>query len=119
MTSSKWRGRFVRERLDGLLDAPRSGAPHTIDDALVEAVVARTLESKPLGATHWSTRSMAREMGMTQNAVLRIWHAFGLQPHRQETFKLSTNPMFIDKVRDIVALYLTPSLKAMALCVDE
>lgn len=118
-TVSKWRGRFVRERLDGLLDAPRSGAPRSIDDARVEAVVARTLESKPLGATHWSTRSMAREMGMTQNAVLRIWHAFGLQPHRQETFKLSTDPMFIDKVRDIVALYLNPPLKAMVLCVDE
>lgn len=118
-TVSKWRGRFVRERLDGLLDAPRSGAPRSIDDARVEAVVARTLESKPRGATHWSTRSMAREMGMTQNAVLRIWHAFGLQPHRQETFKLSTDPMFIDKVRDIVALYLNPPLKAMVLCVDE
>ena len=118
-TVSKWRGRFVQERLDSLLDAPRSGAPRTIDDARVEAVVARTLESKPLGATHWSTRSMAREMGMTQNAVLRIWHAFGLQPHRQETFKLSTDPMFIDKVRDIVGLYLDPPVKAMVLCVDE
>lgn len=82
-TVSKWHGRFVQERLDGLWDAPRSGAPRTIDDARVEAVVAHTLESKPLGATHWSTRSMAREMGMTQNAVLRIWHAFGLQPHRR------------------------------------
>ncbi len=84
---SKWRGRFVRDRLDGLLDAPRSGATRTIDDARVEAVVVRTLESKPVGATQWSTRLMAREMGMTQNASLRIWHAFGLQPHRQETFK--------------------------------
>ena len=109
----------MRERLDGLLNAPRSGAPRSIDDVRVEAVVAGTLESKPCGATHWSTRSMAREMGMTQNAVLRIWHAFGLQPHRQETFKLSTDPMFIDKVRDIVALYLNPPLKAMVLCVDE
>lgn len=118
-TVSKWRGRFVRERLDGLLDAPRSGAPRTIDDARVEAVVTRTLESKPVGSTQWSTRLMAREMGMTQNAVLRIWHAFGLQPHRQETFKLSADPMFVDKVRDIVGLYLNPPLMGMVLCVDE
>jgi transposase len=118
-TVSKWRGRFVRDRLDGLLDAPRSGAPRTIDDARVEAVVSRTLESKPAGSTHWSTRLMAREMGMTQNAVFRIWQAFGLQPHRQETFKLSTDPMFIEKVRDIVGLYLDPPLMAMVLCVDE
>lgn len=118
-TVSKWRGRFVRERLDGLLDAPRSGAPRTIDDARVEAVVRRTLETKPAGATQWSTRLMAREMGMTQNAILRIWHAFGLQPHRQETFKLSADPMFVDKVRDIVGLYLNPPLMGMVLCVDE
>jgi len=118
-TVSKWRGRFVRDRLDGLLDAPRSGAPRTIDDARVEAVVARTLESRPAGATQWSTRLMAREMGMTQNAILRIWHAFGLQPHRQETFKLSADPMFVDKVRDIVGLYLDPPLMGMVLCVDE
>ena len=118
-TVSKWRGRFVGLRLEGLLDAPRSGAPRTIDDARVEAVVAKTLESVPKGATHWSTRLMARETGMTQNAILRIWHAFGLQPHRQETFKLSTDPMFIEKVRDIVGLYMNPPLKAMVLCVDE
>jgi transposase len=118
-TVSKWRGRFVAFRLEGLLDAPRSGAPRTIDDARVEAVVAKTLESVPKGATHWSTRLMARDTGMTQNAILRIWHAFGLQPHRQETFKLSTDPMFIEKVRDIVGLYMNPPLKAMVLCVDE
>lgn len=118
-TVSKWRGRFVRERIDGLLDAPRSGAPRTIDDARVEAVVTRTLESKPQGATQWSTRLMAREMGMTQNAILRIWHAFGLQPHRQETFKLSADPMFVDKVRDIVGLCLNPPLIGMVLCMDE
>jgi transposase len=118
-TVSKWRGRFVRQRLDGLVDAPRTGAPRTIDDARVEAVVAKTLESVPAGATHWSTRLMARDMGMTQNAILRIWHAFGLQPHRQETFKLSTDPMFVEKVRDIVGLYMNPPLMAMVLCVDE
>jgi transposase len=118
-TVSKWRGRFVRFRREGLLDAPRTGAPRTIDDARVEAVVVKTLESVPKGATHWSTRLMARETGMTQNAILRIWHAFGLQPHRQETFKLSTDPMFVEKVRDIVGLYMNPPLKAMVLCVDE
>jgi transposase len=118
-TVSKWRGRFVKFRREGLLDAPRTGAPRTIDDSRVEAVVVKTLESVPKGATHWSTRLMARETGMTQNAILRIWHAFGLQPHRQETFKLSTDPMFVDKVRDIVGLYMNPPLKAMVLCVDE
>jgi transposase len=118
-TVSKWRARFVEQRLDGLLDAPRSGAPRTIDDARVDAVIARTLESLPAAATHWSTRSMAREMGLSQTAVSRIWHAFGLQPHRQETFKLSTDPLFVDKVGDIVGLYLDPPLKAMVLCVDE
>lgn len=118
-TVSKWRARFVEHRLDGLLDAPRPGAPRTIDDARVDAVIAKTLESKPQGATHWSTRTMAHETGMTQTAVSRIWRAFGLQPHRQETFKLSSDPMFVEKVRDIVGLYLAPPLKAMVLCVDE
>ena len=118
-TVSKWRGRFVKYRRDGLLDAPRSGAPRSIEDERVEAVIAKTLESVPKGATHWSTRLMARDMGMTQNAILRIWHAFGLQPHRQETFKLSTDPLFVEKVREIVGLYLNPPLKAMVLCVDE
>ena len=118
-TVSKWRARFVIHRLDGLLDAPRPGAPRTIDDARVDAVIAKTLESVPVGATHWSTRTMAREMRLSQTAVTRIWRAFGLQPHRQETFKLSSDPMFVDKVRDIVGLYLDPPLKAMVLCVDE
>jgi len=118
-TVGKWRARYIAQRLDGLLDASRSGAPRSIDDARVDAVIARTLESVPAGATHWSTRSMAREMGLTQTAVSRIWRAFGLQPHRQDTFKLSTDPMFVDKVRDIVGLYLDPPLKAMVLCVDE
>lgn len=118
-TVSKWRNRFAVDRVDGLLDAPRSGAPRTIDDARVDAVIAKTLETVPKNATHWSTRSMAREMGLSQTAVSRIWRAFGLQPHRQETFKLSTDPLFVDKVRDIVGLYLDPPVKAMVLCVDE
>jgi transposase len=118
-TVSKWRARFVEHRLDGLLDAPRPGAPRTIDDARVDAVIAKTLESVPAGATHWSTRSMAREAGLSQTAVSRIWRAFGLQPHRQETFKLSSDPLFVEKVRDIVGLYLDPPMKAMVLCVDE
>jgi transposase len=118
-TVSKWRARFVEQRLDGLLDAPRPGAPRSIDDARVDAVIAKTLESVPAGATHWSTRTMAREMNVSQTAVSRIWRAFGLQPHRQETFKLSSDPLFVEKVRDIVGLYLDPPLKAMVLCVDE
>lgn len=118
-TVSKWRARFIEHRLDGLLDAPRVGAPRTIDDTRVDAVIAKTLESVPKAATHWSTRTMAREMGMTQTTVSRIWRAFGLQPHRQETFKLSKDPLFVEKVRDIVGLYLDPPVKAMVLCVDE
>ena len=118
-TVSKWRARYVDHRLDGLLDAPRPGAPRTIDDARVDAVIAKTLESVPAGATHWSTRSMAREAGLSQTAISRIWRAFGLQPHRQETFKLSSDPLFVEKVRDIVGLYLDPPIKAMVLCVDE
>ena len=107
------------DRLDGLLDAPRPGAPRTIDDARVDAVIAKTLETVPKNATHWSTRNVARETGLSQTAVSRIWRAFGLQPHRQETFKLSTDPLFVDKVRDIVGLYLAPPTKALVLCVDE
>ena len=118
-TVSKWRARFVEHRFDGLLDAPRPGAPRTIDDTRVDAVIAKTLESVPAGATHWSTRSMARDAGLSQTAVSRIWRAFGLQPQRQETFKLSSDPLFVEKVRDIVGLYLDPPLKAMVLCVDE
>ena len=113
-TVSKWRARFVEQRLDGLLDAPRPGAPRSIDDARVDAVIAKTLESVPQGATHLSTRTMARGMDLSQTAVSRIWRAFGLQPHRQETFKLSSDPLFVEKVRDIVGLY-----PAMVLCVDE
>jgi transposase len=118
-TVCKWRARYLAARLDGLLDAPRSGAPRTIDDARIDGVIAKTLETVPAAATHWSTRSMAREAGLSQTAVSRIWRAFGLQPHRQETFKLSTDPLFVEKVRDIVGLYLDPPLKAMVLCVDE
>jgi transposase len=118
-TVCKWRARYVEHRLDGLLDAPRSGAPRTIDDVRVDAVIAKTLESVPEGATHWSTRTMARDSGLSQTAVSRIWRAFGLQPHRQETFKLSSDPMFVEKVRDIVGLYMDPPLMAMVLCVDE
>ena len=118
-TVCKWRNRFVRLRLDGLLDAPRPGAPRTIDDARVDRVIAMTLEHKPSAATHWSTRTMAQASGMSQTAVSRIWRTFGLQPHRQETFKLSTDPLFVAKTRDIVGLYLDPPTKAMVLCVDE
>jgi transposase len=118
-TVSKWRARFVEHRLDGLLDAPRPGAPRTIEDTQVDAVIAKTLETIPEGATHWSTRMMAREAGLSQAAVSRIWRAFGLQPHRQDTFKLSSDPLFVEKVRDIVGLYMDPPLMAMVLCVDE
>ncbi|RKS04554.1 transposase [Nocardiopsis sp. Huas11] len=118
-TVTKWRQRFIAHRMDGLTDEPRPGRPRTITDAQVEAVVAATLESTPAPDTHWSTRSMAEHTGMTQNAVWRIWNAFGLQPHRREQFKISTDPFFIDKVRDVVGLYLDPPERAVALCVDE
>jgi transposase len=117
--AGKWRSRFVEHRLDGLTDEPRPGRPRTITDVQVEEVIVRTLESTPKDATHWSTRSMAREVGLTQSAVLRIWKAFGLQPHRSETWKLSKDPLFIDKVRDVVGLYLNPPERAVVLCVDE
>ena len=118
-TAAKWRTRFVTERLDGLVDEPRPGRPRTVSDAQVEAVIVATLERVPRDATHWSTRSMAAEVGLSQSAVLRIWRAFGLQPHRQETWKLSKDPQFIDKVRDVVGLYLDPPERAVVLCVDE
>ena len=118
-TVRKWRTRFARDRLDGLLDEPRPGRPRTVTDAQVEEVIVKTLESTPRDATHWSTRSMAAEVGLSQSAVSRIWRAFGLQPHRQETWKLSKDPQFIDKVRDVVGLYLDPPERAVVLCVDE
>jgi transposase len=118
-TVTKWRNRFAELRLDGLLDEPRPGRPRTITDEQVEAVVIKTLESKPKDATHWSTRSLAREMGMTADAIWRIWQAFGLQPHRSETFKLSSDPLFVEKVKDICGLYLNPPERAVVLCVDE
>jgi transposase len=118
-SARKWRNRFAEYRLDGLTDEPRPGRPRTVTDDKVEEVIVRTLESTPKDATHWSTRSMAREVGLTQSAVLRIWKAFGLAPHRQETWKLSKDPLFIDKVRDVVGLYLNPPERAVVLCVDE
>jgi transposase len=120
-TVGKWRTRFLADRVDGLLDAPRPGAPRTITDGDVERVIRKTLEDRPPAdeATHWSTRTMAQAAGVTQTAVVRIWHAYGLQPHREETFKLSTDPLFIDKVRDVVGLYLQPPERALVLCVDE
>jgi transposase len=119
VTVSKWRRRFLADRLDGLRDEPRSGAPRTVDDARIEAVITQTLESLPSGATHWSSRGMARTSGLSTSTVQRIWRAFGLQPHREGTFKLSTDPDFVDKVRDIVGLYVTPPAHAIVLCVDE
>ena len=119
MTVGKWRARFVAERLDGLLDEPRPGRPRTVADEQVEAVITRTLETTPKDATHWSTRSLAAELGMSQSAVSRIWRAFGLQPHRQDSWKLSKDPQFIAKVRDVVGLYLDPPEAAVVLCVDE
>ncbi len=118
-TVTKWRTRFAAKRREGLLDEPRPGRPRTITDEQVERVVITTLESKPKDATHWSTRSMAKEVGVTPDAVMRIWHAFGLQPHRQETWKLSKDPQFIEKVHDICGLYLNPPERAVVLCVDE
>jgi transposase len=118
-TVGKWRRRFQSARLEGLLDEPRPGAPRTISDTVVEQVIAKTLHEKPRAATHWSSRAMAKSSGLSQSAVVRIWRAFGLQPHRAETFKLSTDPLFIEKVRDIVGLYLNPPDRALVLCVDE
>lgn len=118
-TVRKWRTRFADSRLDGLTDEPRPGVPRTITDAQVERALARTLETKPPDATHWSTRTLARDLGLSQTAVGRIWRAFGLKPHLHETFKLSTDPFFTEKVRDVVGLYMAPPEKAIVLCVDE
>jgi transposase len=118
-TVGKWRQRYLDRGVDGLLDEMRPGAPRTIGDEDVERVITLTLETKPRKATHWSTRSMARRSGLSQSAVSRIWRAFALEPHRSETFKLSSDPLFIEKVRDVVGLYLNPPDRAMVLCVDE
>ena len=118
-TARKWRTRFVAQRLEGLHDEPRPGAPRTISDDDVEALIIKTLEETPVDATHWSTRSLARATGMSQSAVSRIWRAFGLKPHLVETFKLSNDPLFVEKVRDVVGLYLNPPEGALVLCVDE
>ena len=118
-TVGKWRQRFMDRGLDGLPDEPRPGTPRRVGDAAVEQVLARTLESQPEAATHWSTRQMAAATGLSQSTISRIWRAFSLEPHRAGTFKLSRDPLFIDKVRDIVGLYLAPPDRALVLCVDE
>jgi transposase len=119
VTVATWRRRFAERRLDGLLDEPRPGAPRTVTDQKVAEVVTATLETLPVGRTHWSSRGMARASGLAPSTVQRIWKALSLQPHRSETFKLSTDPLFVDKVRDIVGLYLDPPDRAVVLCVDE
>jgi transposase len=118
-TVCKWRARFVAERVAGLFDEPRPGTPRRIDDTAIEALIVRTLETTPRGATHWSTREMAKSTGFSHMTISRVWRAFGLQPHRTETFKLSPDPLLIPKVRDIVGLYLNPPEHAVVLCVDE
>jgi transposase len=118
-TVSGWRARFLRDRLDGLTDDPRPGVPRTITDAQVEEVVVRTLEEVPEGATHWSKRELARQTGISPSSVLRIWRAFGLQPWRTETFKISPDPLLIDKIRDVVGLCLAPPTNAVVFAVDE
>jgi transposase len=118
-TVAKWRGRFLSARLDGLSDEPRPGVPRTITDAQVEEVVVRTLEEVPEGATHWSKRELAKRVGISPASVLRIWHAFGLQPWRTETFKISPDPLLTDKIRDVVGLYLAPPANAAVFSVDE
>ena len=118
-TVGKWRGRFAARRLEGLVDEPRPGAPGTITDTQVEQVITKTLEETPTDATHWSTRGMARATGMSQTAISRIWRVVGLTPHLDEAWKLSTDPRFIDKVRDVVGLYLNPPDAAVVLCADE
>jgi len=115
----KWRARFLKARLEGLYDEPRPGAPRTVSDDQVEQVVVQTLESTPCGETHWSTRGLAKATGLSRMTISRIWHAFGLQPHRTDTFKLSPDPLLIEKVRDIVGLYVHPPEHALVFCVDE
>lgn len=118
-TVGKWRSRFVKFRFDGLLDEPRPGAPRKIADEIVEEVVVKTLETQPENATHWTSTEMAKKCGISPSSVQRIWRAFGLKPHRCETFTLSTDPLFVEKVRDVVGLYMHPPHNAVVLCVDE
>src|SRR5438876_8254608 len=118
-TVGKWRGRFARRGFDGLHDEPRPGKPRSIGDEDIERVIVKTLEESPPNATHWSTRSLAAATGMSQSAISRIWRAFALKPHQTEAFKLSPDPQFIEKVRDVVGLYLNPPDAAVVLCVDE
>ena len=115
----KWRSRFLKTRMEGLYDEPRPGAPRKVSDAEVEQVVIQTLESTPRGQSHWSTRGLAKATGLSRMTISRIWQAFGLQPHRSETFKLSPDPLLIEKVRDIVGLYMNPPDHALVLCLDE
>src|SRR6202165_3021896 len=115
----KWRSRFLKARLEGLYDEPRPGAPRTVSDEQVEQVVIQTLESTPRGETHWSTRGLAKATGLSRMTISRIWRAFGLQPHRTDTFKLSPDPLLIEKVRDIVGLYMNPPEHALVFCLDE
>jgi transposase len=118
-TAGTWRNRFAEKRMNGLYDEPRPGAPRQIGDDEIAATIRKTLETRPKGGTHWSLRTMGKEIGHAPSTVHRIWHAFGLQPHRVETFKLSSDPLFVEKVRDIVGLYLSPPDRAVVLCVDE
>jgi hypothetical protein len=118
-TVGKWRRRFLKDRCDGLLDEARLGRPRTINDDQVAAVIERTLRTTPADATHWSIRSMAAATGFSHTTIRRMWAAFGLQPHRSQTFKLSSDPLFVDKVRDIVGLYLSPPNRALVLSIDE
>jgi transposase len=119
VTVGKWRERFRVDRLAGLTDAPRSGTPRRLSDERIVEIVERTVSTKPKSATHWSSRSMESETGLSRSSIQRIWHAYGLQPHRSETFKLSTDPFFVEKTRDVVGLYLSPPDNAIVLCVDE
>ena len=118
-TVRRWRNRFAQYRCDGLLDEPRPGRPRLVDDGQIEALITATLESTPPDATHWSTRSMAKHLGLSQSMVSRVWRAFGLAPHKQDSWKLSKDPLFVAKVRDVVGLYLDPPERALVLCVDE
>jgi transposase len=116
---TKWRNRFAVDRLEGLLDEPRPGRPRIVEDAQIEELITATLETAPRDATHWSTRSMAEHLGLSQSMVSRVWRAFGLAPHKQDSWKLSKDPLFVAKVRDVVGLYLNPPERALVLCVDE